>query len=298
MRTIRTGGWCAALVALVFPLAGCGQEKHAELAEVTVESSVAEITTEAADSGTMEPQKPQPPTSGGGTMQPVYEEASSPSAVDGRAFMQSRNMLERFADDINNTLNLPYDIPLQGKQCDESNLYWSPADKAVVICYESVTRLGGQFTDLGDPDPEQAVYDTVQVGFFHESGHMAIDIYDLPAVGREEDDADQVSVYLMLRPNAGGTVDASQVQALDNAMKSFAADGDQQGVDDAVMADVHSPTKARLFNLECWAYGADPEYGEALVNAGLLPEDRAQGCPAEYGKLRSAWDRLLAPYLK
>jgi Putative metallopeptidase len=227
-----------------------------------------------------------------------YADASSPEAIRGRDFTQRKGVLEQFADDMNSTLRFPHDIPLQGKQCDESNLYWNPADKAVVLCYEGVAHLLDQFTGLGDANPDKAVFDTELLGFYHESGHMAIDIYNLPAVGREEDDADQVSAYLMLRPNADGTVDPASLDAITNAARSFAADADQSAVDDATLADVHSPTKARLYNLECWTYGADPSYGAKLVADGLLPQSRADGCQDEYAKLRSAWDRLLEPYVK
>lgn len=234
-----------------------------------------------------------------GRMTPVYEDATTPEAIQGRDFMQRTDMLARFADDINQLLKLPYDIPLRGSQCDTSNLYWSSGDKAVVLCYEGVAHLITQFTDLGDNDPTQGVYDTELLGFYHESGHMVIDIYDLPAVGREEDDADQVSAYLMLRPNPDGSVDRARLDAITDAARSFAADADNpDGVDDTAMADVHSPTKARLYNLECWTYGADPAYGARLVDQGLLPQDRADVCPDEYAKLRRAWDRLLQPYLK
>lgn len=231
-------------------------------------------------------------------MQPSLGDAASPEAVRGRDFMVRTNMLDKYAQDLNEMLNFPFDIPLKGQECGEENLYWSPDAKEVVLCYEGMAHVLDQFAQLGVPDPERSAYDTETLGFYHEAGHMVIDVFDLPAIGREEDDADQMSVYLMLRPDAEGKVDPAQVQALDNAIQSFAADADTQTLDDAVLADTHSPTKTRLYDLECWAYGADPGYGEQLVADGLLPEERAEGCADEYKKLRSAWDRLLEPYLK
>jgi len=212
--------------------------------------------------------------------------------------MVRTKMLDKYAQDLNDMLNFPFDIPLKAQECGEANLYWSPQDKQVILCYEGMAHVLDQFAQLGVPDPEKSAYDTETLGFYHEAGHMVIDVFDLPAIGREEDDADQMSVYLMLRPDADGKVDPAEVQALDNAIQSFAADADTQGFDDAVFADTHSPTKTRLYNLECWAYGADAGYGEQLVADGVLPEDRAEGCVDEYRKLRSAWDRLLAPFLK
>ena len=43
---------------------------------------------------------------------------------------------------------------------------------------------------------------------------------------------------------------------------------------------------------------ADAYGPQTLVAKGLLTQDRADGCEGEYRQMRSAWDRLLEPYLK
>lgn len=53
----------------------------------------------------------------------------------------------------------------------------------------------------------------------------------------------------------------------------------------------------RFYNIACYAYGADPEYNDALVGGEYLPEYRAATCPQEYEQLSSSWDRLLEGYL-
>ena len=53
-----------------------------------------------------------------GTMNVVYEEATTPDAIRGRKFMEDTKLLPQLADDITATLKLPYDIPLRGSQCD------------------------------------------------------------------------------------------------------------------------------------------------------------------------------------
>ncbi len=235
-----------------------------------------------------------------GAMTVVYEDATTAEAITGRRFMEDDNLIPQLAADINETLKLPYDIPVKGTQCGEANDYWSSDDKAIVLCYEDVTNSLDVFSKLGDPDPGKSAFNTALESFYHEVGHMVIDIYDLPATGREEDAADQVSAFLLLRPNADGTVDGDYVDAIIDTARwyreSSAENGDQ--VDDSALADVHSPDKARMYNFECWAYGADPSYSGRLLADGLLPEDRADGCADEYAKLRRSWSTLLEPYLK
>lgn len=273
-----------AAMAVVLVLVGCSYVTHDQSAYVRTSFKVALMDNQSASSG---------------EMIPVYDDATTSAAKTGRALMQQTNMLELFTQDINSVLALPFNVPLRGTQCGEANLFWNPNDRAIEMCYENAARLLKQFTELGYASPESAAFNAELLGFYHESGHMVIDIYDLPAVGREEDDADQVSAYMMLRPNADGSVDVDQLDAIGDAARSYAADADQPGaLDDSVLADTHSPTKTRLYNLECWTYGADPSYGQQLVSAGLLPAQRAEQCPAEYARLRDSWNRLLAPYLK
>jgi len=285
-----------AAVAVGVLTAGCGHSSTNQSAPGTVTSvvTVTPTNTDVNDNGI--PDSDDPATDWPGKMVPVYEPATTPAAIAGKQFMQQTTMLEQFAADITDTLKLPYDIPIKGSQCGEAQLYWSSSDKDVVLCYEDIPRLLDQARELGDADPAPATFNDMLLGFYHESGHMMIDLYDLPTVGREEDDADQVSAYLMLRPNDDGTVDPHALDAIGQGARSFGADAGD--VDDGAMSDVHSPTKVRMYNLECWTYGADPAYGAGLVAQGLLPQYRADGCEGEYNQLRAAWDRLLEPYLK
>lgn len=303
MKTYRMR-WTGAAVLLV---AGCAHDSPttAQPAPATAKvASVAEAApaqpsqTDVNGNGT--PDSDPSDADWPGSMTVVYEDATTPDATQGRRFMEDNNLLPQLAEDITSTLKLPYDIPVKASQCDEANDYWSSEDKAIILCYEDVTNSLKVFTALGDADPGAGTFNTAMESFYHEVGHMVIDVYDLPATGREEDAADQVSAYLLLRPDNDGTVGADYVDAIIDTARwyreSSAENGDQ--VDDGALADVHSPDKARMYNFECWAYGADPNHSAALVTDGLLPQDRADGCADEYAKLSSSWSTLLEPYLK
>lgn len=307
---VGNSGRAGAVVALAVAVVGCGVVGcgHEPDAKDESETTTMEVTTAEIVSGTptatdvngngradSDPSDQDWP----GTMNVVMEDATSPDAVRGREFFERNNLLPQLADDINSTLKLPYDITLKGSECGEPNDYWSTSERSITMCYEDATNALDVFTKLGDADPEQSAFDTEMEAFYHESGHMVVNIYDLPATGRKEDVADQASTYLLLRP-VDGQIDAASINAVKNTARLYKDSSEENGgeIDDSALADAHTPDRARMYNFECWAYGADPNQAADLVTDGLLPEDRADGCQDEYEKLKHAWDTLLGPYVR
>lgn len=226
-----------------------------------------------------------------------YEDATTPDAMAGRDLLQNNQVLEDMADDVNQTLALPYDVSLLGVQCDEANAFWDPTAKTVTICYEDAANSERIFTEAGDPDPAASAINAEWATFFHEVGHMAVTLYDLPVTGREEDVADQLAAYILLTPGDDGKADPESVQSVKDFARVFNASGNADVTDDD-MADVHSLDKQRVYNLECWIYGSDPEANGDMVGDGQLPEDRADGCADEWAQLDKAWSTLLDPYFR
>lgn len=234
-----------------------------------------------------------------GEMIVFYDDAESPEAVNGRALMQDNDLLEDLADDINQSLKLPHDISLRGSQCDQPNAFWDAGANTITICYEDIDSAQKIFTEAGDPDPTAAAINSEYATFYHEVGHMAITIYDLPVTGREEDVADQLAAYVLLTPGEDGQTDPESVQAVKDFAFAFGASGAQATELSAEdFADVHSLDETRMYNLECWIYGSNPEANADLVTDDRLPEDRASGCGEEWAQLEKAWSTLLDPYFK
>lgn len=294
----RTGVTGVAVLLLALLAVGCGHDNSSKPAPA---ASPAPSTAQAPDvNGNGTPDAAPADKDWPGKMTVTYENATSPEAVTGRDLIQKDHLLEDLADSINQTLKLPYDIPLIGKQCDEANAFWSPDDKTVTICYEDAADAVDIYTKAGDANPGASAINAEIATFYHETGHMVISIYDLPTTGREEDVADQLSAYLLLAPGPDGKIDPGSVQAVKDFAREFQGYSDQKGgeIDDGQLADVHSLDKTRMYNLECWVYGADPTGNADLVKDGALPQDRADGCEDEYNKLSSSWDTLLGPYVK
>ena len=162
----------------------------------------------------------------GGKMIVTYDDATSPDAINGKKLLQDNKVLEDLAADINQSLKLPIDIPLHGSQCDQANAFWSPSKKTITICYEDADLSQKIFVKAGDPNPDASAIGAEDATFYHETGHMAITLYDLPITGKEEDAADQLAAYILLTPGDGGKVDAESVQSVKDFARTFAAYAD------------------------------------------------------------------------
>ena len=228
-----------------------------------------------------------------------YDAADTPEAVNGRNLMQENRLLDDLADDINQTLDLPHDISLRGSQCDEPNAFWDASANTITLCDEDADWAQQVFTEAGDPDPDASAMNSEYATFYHEVGHMVISVYDLPVTGRVEDVADQLAAYVLLTPGDDGQIDPESVQAVKDFARAFEASGAQTvelGAED--FADEHSLDETRMYNLECWIYGSNPDANADLVADGQLPDDRASGCEEEWAQLDKAWSTLLDPYFK
>ncbi|CAN5160240.1 DUF4344 domain-containing metallopeptidase [soil metagenome] len=280
------------MVAVALLLAGCGASSQQSSSSSPGADTATEATTEAAVAEVED--------IGAGEMFYEYEDATSPEAVNGKKIMQDAELLEFLVADVNEGLALPYDIPLIGMQCDDANAFWSPSEQTMTICYEDVDLAQKIFIEDGDADPIDSALNTEVATFYHELGHMAVDIYDLPSTGRQEDVADQLAAFILLQPDDNGQLDPESVKTLIDFSREFdgyAAMDDGQ-IYEEYLADVHSLNQTRSYNLLCWAYGADPEGNAAIVDDGRLPEARAEVCEDEYSQLDHAWFTLLEPYLK
>ena len=287
---MRQGISCMAAVVGMLAV-GCGAGGGTQSTSTT--SAANSATTSAANS---------PERAAGvnatdsGQMTVVYEEATTRAATRGRKLMKKAHLLESLAEEVNEWLVLPYDIPVVGSQCGEANDFWNPDENTLILCYEDVDNSLKLFSD--DPDPAAAARRIAVGSFYHELGHMAIDIYDLPVTGREEDVADQLAAYWMLEP-VDGKVNADYVEAAKDTAEWYnLASAAPEDLDESSFSDEHTLDQARAYNFQCWIYGSDTQANADIVDSGRLPEERADQCEDEYSQLARAWAALLEPHYK
>jgi hypothetical protein len=230
-----------------------------------------------------------------GDFKALYSEIQNPKYVELNEQMKQQKVLEKIADSFNQELSLPYDVSITFRDCGQPNAFYTSQNKTITMCYEFMELFYDIFTKKGnsDADSKQMMLGATDFFILHELGHCLIDVYDLPATGREEDSVDQLSTYILVRDKK-----ESDYASVMSGIVVFKALGENDEASARVFADEHSLSSQRFYNLACWMYGSDPQLFSFMVQQGILPEARAARCPEEYEKMSRAWERLVDPWIK
>lgn len=224
---------------------------------------------------------------------PFYGNGSdtrSQKLIDG---LKQDHYSERMAQVAQDTFHLRRNLAVGFETCGTPNAFYSPQRSALVICVEMVQLLINQ----AKADPDIAAmsvqnFNTVIKGalwgiYFHELGHAIIDINRIQITGREEDVADQFALYFavkMVEPKNVPVVLPTIwfFKRLANNTNIAAADQDTVR---RLMSDEHSLGEQRIYNIACWAYGADQYRGAAVAKLVNLPPERGARCIEEFSRL-------------
>jgi Putative metallopeptidase len=221
----------------------------------------------------------------------VYSDSKNAIHEQFHQILQDNKMFDLAAQGLNETVRLPTTVDIQLVDCDQINAFYDPDSHRIIVCYDLLEYFVQVFKPAAKSDEELgiAVLGATLFSFYHETGHGLIHLLDLPAVGREEDSADQIATLILMAAGDDGVS-----MALSGA---YWFQLQQKGGDDTPFWDEHGFDGQRFYNILCLIYGSDPAKYADFVTSGNLPQDRAAQCPAEYQKISHAWDQLLAPFL-
>jgi hypothetical protein len=210
---------------------------------------------------------------------------------------KERRLLETIRDMVA-PLRLPGKLTLRLKSCNgDPNAWYDNETVTVTVCYDFVEfvwkNVPPKTTPLGLSPVDAFVGPIVDI-FLHEVGHAAFDVLKIPVFGREEDAADQFSVFMMLKFKK----EEARRLILGTAYQ-YKADIEQQTITTPLkaFADDHATPPQRYFNVLCLAYGADPALFGDFVSKGHLPEGRARSCGDEYRIASFAFNTLIGPHI-
>ncbi|GGH11034.1 hypothetical protein GCM10007036_07860 [Alsobacter metallidurans] len=213
--------------------------------------------------------------------------------------LRDKKVLERVRDRLSH-LRFPRPLLIKVEGCDgDINAAYDPDEGALGICYEYIAYI----QELGQKIPPAGVKEGLTpanyiVGPFlevllHELAHAVFDLKKIPILGREEDAADQVAAFILLRL---GKDEVRRVIASIGTM--YASDAKESPPKLKDFANEHGLPAQRFFNLMCISYGSDKKTFGDFVEKGYLPVERAELCEDEYRQVKFAFERLLAPHLK
>ena len=196
---------------------------------------------------------------------------------------RNSQLFERVARYINSDVKIRGTLTLVAAECGTINAFYDPTHRAIVLCYEMLENISlGIAKDMKSASYEE-IADTaagaILFVIYHELGHALIHIYNIPVFAREEDSADAISSYFLLRsPN--------RVASINGAMWSFRQKSNSYG--SKHFADEHSLDEQRKFNIICFAIGSDPQAFALQAQKLGLPPERSSRCRSEYQKLVSS----------
>ncbi|MBP9664669.1 MAG: hypothetical protein KBD94_08605 [Pyrinomonadaceae bacterium] len=205
-----------------------------------------------------------------------------------------KDVFQEVADGLNELLAMPKNIYINMDACGEPNAFYSPDASEITFCYELLEQYEAEFKTI-EKDQEKVdsmVVDTLVQTLFHELGHCLIDVWELPATGREEDAVDQLATILMLDGTDEGT------QSTINAALEFDIASRDQDPNDMAYWDEHSFSKTRFYDMICLVYGSNEKANAWMVGPNTLPNDRAVRCGEEHRRAERSWLKLLDPYIK
>ena len=124
----------------------------------------------------------------------------------------------------------------------------------------------------------------------HELAHAAINQFDLPVLGKEEDAADQIAGFITLQ--FGKEVARTAINGAAFAWITLASESSKP-----LFYDVHSTPQQRVYTFACLGYGGYPDTFKDYVETGLLPKARAANCKREYEQAKLAFTTTILPYI-
>ena len=208
-----------------------------------------------------------------------YVKPQNPAHQKIYEFVKENRVLERLRDYLSH-IRLPKTLLLKTEGCNgASNAWYDDSDNSVTVCYEYLEELRSNAPDkttLGGATPQDAIYGPIIEVFLHEVSHALFDQLKVPILGREEDAADLLAAYAMLKLDKD-----IALRTVTGVAYMYGREARSENLKFERFAEVHGLSAQRLYNLLCIAYGSDSKLFLDVVEKGWLPKSRAEGCADE-----------------
>ncbi len=142
-------------------------------------------------------------------------------------------------------------------------------------------------------DLNTATIDVLIHTIFHEFGHVLVNMYDIPILGREEDAVDNLANILLIDYFKDG-----DDILLTNA-DIFDLYGDEKkSLEDRDFMGEHSLDIQRFYSMLCFVYASNPQKYEKMLTQYDFPDYRKDMCIDELNNTSMAWYKVLKPYIR
>ena len=232
------------------------------------------------------------------------ENSNTPFLNSSRDWLINNGYLELQTDFLNELFRLPHDVEILAMECNEANMFYDWELKQIILCYEFIDQVYVDFIVYYENNPDLLVtvndidimtYDVLDFVFYHEVGHVLVDVYGLPVTGLEENAVDQFATMSMFFYEYEPDTNVIIGQDVLYNVGTWFFIQTQNNYEQAYW-DTHNLDIQRFYNISCYSYGQNPIYNQDLIDEGWLPDERATNCEYEYSMLVNSWNELLEPY--
>jgi hypothetical protein len=151
---------------------------------------------------------------------------------------------------------------------------------------------GHPLTDRQEKEAEAFAANNALFFLYHEVGHFLIDQLTLPVLGKEEDAADNMATYMLLRQ---GTPRSNRI--LLDAARGWLLSGDKYDTDfdKSDFYDAHSFDHQRAYQIVCLMVGKNQKLFGDIADDYEIDEERQETCSWDYDLVERSMEGLLAP---
>lgn len=122
-------------------------------------------------------------------------------------------------------------------------------------------------------------YNNSMFVLYHEVAHLLFDQLGLPVLGKEEDAADHVATWILLKQKTPAADRALADAARGWVLSGIAYDS---GGDESDFAGAHSLDKQRAYQIVCLMVGMDDTTYRQIANSYRIDRDRQDSCYYDY----------------
>lgn len=151
-----------------------------------------------------------------------------------------------------------------------------------------------QLTNAQREGAVQFVLNNTRHTMFHEIGHLFVDQFNLPVLGKEEDAVDTMATLLMLE--SGLASDFAALQDTVDGWLFSETTRPSRGYVNSDFYGAHSLDIQRSFAIVCLMVGSDYRQHTSYATRISLPMDRQQSCTEDYHAAERGWNTVLEPH--
>jgi hypothetical protein len=164
---------------------------------------------------------------------------------------------------------------------------------AVALLAAGLPALSAErLTDRQQKEAEAFAANNALYFLYHEVGHLLIDQLSLPVLGKEEDAADNMATYLLLKQDT-----ARGNRILADAARGWLLSGNLYDTDfeKSDFYDSHSFDHQRAYQIVCLMVGKNRKLFGNIADDYEIDEERQETCSWDYDLVERSMEALLSP---